>query len=173
MYGPRTQASGETNYLEQKLQVLDRTKALYGLRTQASGETNYLEKKTTSFGQNQGLVWSSDSSLWGNHLLKRKNAGFGHNLDVIWPLESTPEEGYPLIVGLIPRLNKIPSLPLDPQYQGNWCNCYRVRCYQNTIEAPLCSATLSDGIFRVYRSQTVASHALRSIQLLSRLVSLV
>ena len=43
LYGPRTQASGETNYLEEKLQVLDRTKALYGPRTQVSGETNYLE----------------------------------------------------------------------------------------------------------------------------------
>src|SRR6266550_2936278 len=44
LYGPRTQASGETNYLEEKLQVLDKTKALYGPQTQASGETNYLEE---------------------------------------------------------------------------------------------------------------------------------
>ena len=28
-----------------KLQVLDRTRALYGPRTQANGETNYLNKK--------------------------------------------------------------------------------------------------------------------------------
>src|SRR6266702_2194999 len=84
--------------LGQKPQVLDRTKALYGPRTQASGETNYLDKnhkfwteprpcmvlglkplgkpttwtKTTNFGQNQGLVWSSDSSLWGNQLIGQK-----------------------------------------------------------------------------------------------------
>ena len=45
LYGPRTQASGETNYLEAKPQVLDRTKALYGPRTQASEETNYLKEK--------------------------------------------------------------------------------------------------------------------------------
>ena len=44
LYGPRTQASGETNYLEETTQVLDRTKVLYGPRTQASGETNYLEE---------------------------------------------------------------------------------------------------------------------------------
>ena len=46
MYGPRTQVYGKTNYLQEKIQVLDRTKALYGPRTQASGETNYLEAKT-------------------------------------------------------------------------------------------------------------------------------
>ena len=45
MYGPRTQAYGETNYLKEKMQVLDRTKALYGPWTQASGETNFLEAK--------------------------------------------------------------------------------------------------------------------------------
>ena len=71
--------------------VLDRTKALYGPRTRAYGETNYLKefwteprhclvlglepmgKPTTykSFGQNKSTVWSSDSGLWGNQLLKR------------------------------------------------------------------------------------------------------
>ena len=71
--------------------VLDRTKALFGPRTRAYGETNYLQEFWTeprhcmvlglgpmgkptaleSFGQNQGTVWSSDSSLWGNQLLKR------------------------------------------------------------------------------------------------------
>ena len=44
LYGPRTLAYGETNYLKEKLQVLDRTKALYGPRTQAYGETNYLKE---------------------------------------------------------------------------------------------------------------------------------
>ena len=78
-----------------------------------------LKRKNTSFGQNQGLVWSSDSSLWGNQLLKRKNTSFGHNLDVVWPSDSTSERSYPLIVGLIPRLNGIPSLSSDPQYLGN------------------------------------------------------
>ena len=80
------------------LQVLDRTKALYGPRTQAYGETKYknfyyykfwteprycmvlgpkpMGKPSTkiliitSFGQNQGLVWSSDPSLWGNQVQK-------------------------------------------------------------------------------------------------------
>ena len=41
LYGPRTQAYGETKYTEEKLHVLDRTKALYGPRTQAYGETKY------------------------------------------------------------------------------------------------------------------------------------
>ena len=63
---------GKPTTQKKKLRVLDRTKALYGPRTQAYGETNYLEEKTTSFGQNQGLVWSSDSNLWGNQLLRRK-----------------------------------------------------------------------------------------------------
>ena len=106
LYGPRTKAYGETKYskknykfwtkprpcmvpglrpmgkpsTEEKLQVLDRTKALCGPRTQAYGETKYSKnykfwieprpcvvlglkpmgkpstQKTTSFGQNQGLV---------------------------------------------------------------------------------------------------------------------
>ena len=46
LHGPRTQASGETNYLKEKPQVLDRTKTLHGPRTQASGETNYLQWKS-------------------------------------------------------------------------------------------------------------------------------
>ena len=42
LYGPRTQAYGETKYKKLLLlQVLDRTKALYGPRTQAYGETKY------------------------------------------------------------------------------------------------------------------------------------
>ena len=116
------------NYLKAKVQVLDRTKALYGPRTQASGDTNYLKGKSTSFGQNQGLAWSSDSSLWGNQLPRRDNAGFGYDLDVIWPLESTSGESSPLIVGLIPKLHGFPSLPSDSQYQGNWCN-YNIEPY--------------------------------------------
>ena len=71
LYGPRTQAYGETNYLKEKTKVLDRTKALYGPRTQAYGETNYL-RKNKSFGQNQGIVWSSDSILRGNQLPEKK-----------------------------------------------------------------------------------------------------
>ena len=51
LYGPRTQAHGETNYLKEKIQVLDRTKALYGSRTQAHGETNYLTKKYSVWTQ--------------------------------------------------------------------------------------------------------------------------
>src|SRR6266702_3149883 len=101
--------------LGQKLQVLDRTKALYGPRTQASGETNYLDKnykfwteprpcmvlglkplgkpttwtKTTSFGKNQGLVWSSDSSLWGNQILRSKTTSFGQNQGLVWFSDSS------------------------------------------------------------------------------------
>ena len=45
LYGPRTQAYGETNYLKEKLQVLDRTEALYGPRAQVYGETNFLKEK--------------------------------------------------------------------------------------------------------------------------------
>ena len=41
LYGPRTQAYGETKYKNYLLQVLDRTKALYRPRTQAYGETKY------------------------------------------------------------------------------------------------------------------------------------
>ena len=33
------------NDIKEKLQVLDRTKALYGPQTQAYGETNYLKEK--------------------------------------------------------------------------------------------------------------------------------
>ena len=70
LYGPRTQAYGETKYKKEILQVLDRTKALYGPRTQAYGETKYKKERIiTSFGQNQGLSRSSDSSLWGNQVL--------------------------------------------------------------------------------------------------------
>ena len=54
-----------------KLKVLDRTKALYGPRTQAYGETNYL-LKNQSFWTDLGVVWSSDSSLWGNQLPEKK-----------------------------------------------------------------------------------------------------
>src|SRR6266581_3188215 len=115
LYGPRTQASGETKYLEAKPQVLDKTKALYGPRTQASGETNYLDKnykfwteprpcmvlglkplgkpttwtKTTNFGQNQGLVWSSDSSFWGNQILRSKTTSFGQNQGLVWSSDSS------------------------------------------------------------------------------------
>ena len=53
---------------KKKKRVLDRTKALYGPRTQAYGETKCKKEKITSFVQNQGLAWSSDLSLWGNQL---------------------------------------------------------------------------------------------------------
>ena len=71
LYGPRTQAYGETTYLKEKTMFLDRTKALFGPRTQANVETNYL-RKNKSFGQNQGIAWSSDSSLWRNQLPEKK-----------------------------------------------------------------------------------------------------
>ena len=97
LYGPRTQAYGEINYLRKtkgfgrnqgivwtsdsslwgnqlpvkNTKVLDRTRALYGPRTQAYGETNYL-RENKSFVQNRGIVWSSDSCQWGNQLPENK-----------------------------------------------------------------------------------------------------
>ena len=41
---------------------MDKTKALYGPRTQASGETNYLEQKNTSSVHNLDVVWPSGST---------------------------------------------------------------------------------------------------------------
>ena len=63
LYGPWTQASRETNYFEEKLQVLDRTKALYGPRTQASGETNYFEEKLQVLDRTKALYgpWTQAS----------------------------------------------------------------------------------------------------------------
>uniref|UniRef100_A0A7N2MBW0 Uncharacterized protein n=1 Tax=Quercus lobata TaxID=97700 RepID=A0A7N2MBW0_QUELO len=55
LYGPRTQAYGETKYSKEKLQVLDRTKALYGPRTQAYGETNYLTEKLQVLDRTKAL----------------------------------------------------------------------------------------------------------------------
>ena len=42
---------------------------------------------------------------------------------------------------------------------------------KNTVKVPHCSATLSDGLFKVYRSRMVALHAFRNTQPLSQLVS--
>ena len=41
LYGPRTQAYGETKYKKEISEVLDRLKPLHGPRPQACGETNY------------------------------------------------------------------------------------------------------------------------------------
>ena len=53
-----------------KVQVLDRTKALYGLRTQAYGETNYLKEKiqvsdTTRY--NHTSVHGSEARCYRKH----------------------------------------------------------------------------------------------------------
>ena len=45
LHGPRIQAYGETRHIENKVQVLDRTKALYGSQTQAYRETRHVENK--------------------------------------------------------------------------------------------------------------------------------
>ena len=71
MYGRRTQAYGETNYLRKKTKVLDRTKVLYGPQTQANGETNYL-RINKGFEQNQGIVWSSTSTCGQTNYLNEK-----------------------------------------------------------------------------------------------------
>ena len=81
LYGPRTQAYGETNYYEEKLQVLDRTKTLYGPRTQAYGETYYSKEKlqvldttqynhTSVLGSEARCYWKhgQSSTLLGNPL---------------------------------------------------------------------------------------------------------
>ena len=73
---------GKPTILE-KTKVLDRSRALYGSRTQAYGETNYL-RINKGFRLNQGIVWSSDSSLWGNQLPERKNRGFRQNQGIVW-----------------------------------------------------------------------------------------
>ena len=57
--------------MKENTKVFDKTKALYGPRTQAYGETNYL-RKNKGFAQNQGYVWSSETSLWGNQLPEKK-----------------------------------------------------------------------------------------------------
>ena len=70
MYGPRTQAYGETNYLKEKLRVLDRTNALYGPRTQAYGETNYLKEKLRVLDttwRNQTSVLGSEAKYYRKH----------------------------------------------------------------------------------------------------------
>ena len=67
LYGPRTQAYGETYYLKGKIQVLDRTKALYGPRTHAYGETNYSEEKlrvSDTTRRNQTSVLKSETRCY-------------------------------------------------------------------------------------------------------------
>ena len=44
LHGPRTQAYGETNYLDEKTRF--KTEPRHCTRTQAYGETNYLDEKT-------------------------------------------------------------------------------------------------------------------------------
>ena len=76
MHGPRTQASGETNYLDKKLQVLDRTKALYGPRTQASGETNYLDEKLQVLDRTKTLYGPRTQAYGETNYLRKKNYKF-------------------------------------------------------------------------------------------------
>ena len=72
MYGPRTQAYGETNYLTEKIQVLDRIKALYGPRTQAYGETNYLEQKIQVLDRTKTLYGPQTQAYGETNYLKEK-----------------------------------------------------------------------------------------------------
>ena len=83
-----------------------------------------------------------------------------------------PKEEFPIDSWVNPKTAWIPQPTLGFSVPGELVQLqYRaIRC-QNTVKVPHCSATLSDELFRVYRSRTVTSHALRSIQLLSRLVS--
>ena len=106
LYGPRTQASRETNNLEGKLQVLDRTMILYGPRTQASGETNNLEETVQVLDRTKAYNVAFPLSSW-------------------FPHRHESEENSPLTVGLVPKLHGFPSLLSDPQYQKDWCNIER------------------------------------------------
>ena len=73
LYGPRTQANGETKYNKEILQVLDRTKALYGLRTQAYGETNYLKEKLQVLDRTKALYGPTQSKSLIARLPSRMN----------------------------------------------------------------------------------------------------
>ena len=71
LYGPRTQAYGETKYKKLLLlQVLDRTEALYGPRTRANGETDYLDKKRFGFRKMGYLIKMSDHLTHGLNTIK-------------------------------------------------------------------------------------------------------
>ena len=72
LYGPRTQAYGETNYLKEKLPVLDRTKALYGPRTQVYGETNYLKEKLQVVDRTKALYGPRTQAYGETNYLKEK-----------------------------------------------------------------------------------------------------
>ena len=52
------------------LQVLDRTKVLYGPRTQANGETDYLDKKRFEFRKMGYLIKMSDHLTHGLNTIK-------------------------------------------------------------------------------------------------------
>ena len=72
MHGPRTQAYGETNYLDEKTRFWIEPGHYMVLGLKPMGKpTTWLRK--LGFGQNQGITWSSDSSLWGNQLLGSEN----------------------------------------------------------------------------------------------------
>ena len=105
-YGPRTQAYGETNYLKEKLQVLDRTKALYGPRTQAYGETNYLKEKLQVLDRTKAL-YGPRTQAYGKTNYLREITSFRHNPG-LHPMER-----------LSPKPNGIPGLSSDLQFQGN------------------------------------------------------
>ena len=99
MYGPRTQAYGETKYKKNiyyykfwteprpcmvlglkpmgkpstkllLLRVLDRTKALHGPRAQANGETNYLDEKRFEFRKMGYLIKMSVHFIPGLNAIK-------------------------------------------------------------------------------------------------------
>ena len=72
LYGPRTQAYGKSNYLKEKLQVLDRTKALYGPRTQAYGKTNYLKEIIQVLDRTKALYGPRTQAYGETNYLKEK-----------------------------------------------------------------------------------------------------
>ena len=76
LYDPQTQAYGETNHLKEKIQVLDRTKTLYGSRTQAYGETNYLEEKLQVLDRTKVLYGPRTQTYGETNYLKEKQYKF-------------------------------------------------------------------------------------------------
>ena len=68
LYGPRTQAYGETKYKKENSKILDRTKALYGPQTQAYGETKYLKEKLRTLKSIRGELpinsWVNPYAEW-------------------------------------------------------------------------------------------------------------
>ena len=90
MYGPQTRAYGETNYLKEKLQVLERIKALYGPQTHTYGETNYLKEKIQVLDKTKVLYGPRTQAYGETNYLKEKKYKFWIELRPCMVLELKP-----------------------------------------------------------------------------------